>query len=385
MMISREASDILIEMSKSFRAVALTGPRQSGKTTLVKNGFPGKPYVSLENPIERNLALTDPVRFLGRFPSGAILDEVQRAPELFSYLQQILDETNERGLFILTGSNNFLLLESITQSLAGRVGYLDLLPFSYGESITAALPPVSLNEFIFFGGYPSLIYDKVLPEVWFPSYVRTYVERDVRQIKNITDLNLFQRFLNLCAGRIGQQINLSNLGNDVGVDYKTIQSWLGILQASYIIHLLPPYYKNFNKRIVKSQKLYFYDTGLASFLLGLTSSGQLESSVHRGPLFENFIVSELLKSRFNKAQRSNLFYFRDSTGNEIDVLLDHGATQTVIEIKSGETLNDSFFKNLAYFEKLTRQNGGVLMYAGDKAGFEYKNYQVKNWKQISTI
>ena len=385
MMISREASDILIEMSKSFRAVALTGPRQSGKTTLVKNGFPGKPYVSLENPIERNLALTDPVRFLGRFPSGAILDEVQRAPELFSYLQQILDETNERGLFILTGSNNFLLLESITQSLAGRVGYLDLLPFSYGESITAALPPVSLNEFIFFGGYPSLIYDKVLPEVWFPSYVRTYVERDVRQIKNITDLNLFQRFLNLCAGRIGQQINLSNLGNDVGVDYKTIQSWLGILQASYIIHLLPPYYKNFNKRIVKSQKLYFYDTGLASFLLGLTSSGQLESSVHRGPLFENFIVSELLKSRFNKAQRSNLFYFRDSTGNEIDVLLDHGATQTVIEIKSGETLNDSFFKNLAYFEKLTRQKGGVLMYAGDKAGFEYKNYQVKNWKQISTI
>ncbi len=384
-MIHRQAADILNKLASQFRTVAVVGPRQSGKTTLIREVFPQKPYISLEGMDERKLALDDPRQFLSRFPNGAILDEVQRAPDLFSYLQQMLDETDQRGLFILSGSNNFSMLESITQSLAGRIGYLDLLTFSLSENNQIKDHPTTLNDHLFLGGYPAVTFQKMEPHHWLSAYVRTYIERDVRQIKNISSLELFQRTLYLCAGRIGQQLNLSNLAAEVGTDHKTIQSWLGIMQASYILYFLQPYYKNFNKRIIKAPKIYFYDTGLASFLLGINQASQLTNHMSKGFLFENWIISELLKNRFNKAQRSNLFYFRDSTGNEIDVLLDHGSTQTPIEIKSAETLNDSFFKNLSYFEKLTGQKGGILMYAGDKAGFEYMNYQVRNWKDVHTI
>ena len=380
-MIPRDSSDSLKRIVSSFKAIAITGPRQSGKTTLTQSFFPEKPYVTLENQKDRNLALADPVNFLSAFQRGAILDEVQKAPELFSYLQGILDASDEKGKFILTGSNNFLLLESISQSLAGRVGYLDLLPFSIHESEICPTPPTTLEEHIFLGGYPSLVHDRTIPEDWFAGYVRTYVERDVRLVKNISDLNTFQRFLYLCAGRIGQQINLTNLANDTGVDYKTIQSWLSVLQASYIVYTLPPYYKNFNKRLTKTSKLYFYDTGLACYLLGIKNASELTNHGYRGPLFENFIITELLKNRYNKGQRSNLFYWRDSSGNEIDVLIDSGSTQIPVEIKSAATLNMDFFKGLNYWKKLTGQAGGNLIYAGE-SGKQYKNFSVFNWKDI---
>ena len=383
-MISRDSSELLKRITVSFKAIAITGPRQSGKTTLAKSFFPEKPYVSLENPTARNLALADPVSFLNAFPQGAILDEVQKAPELFSYLQGILDGSSEKGKFILTGSNNFLLLESISQSLAGRVGYLDLLPFSIHESEICPQPPTSLEEHIFLGGYPALVHDRANPADWVAGYLRTYVERDVRLIKNISDLNIFQRFLYLCAGRIGQQINLTNLANDTGVDYKTVQSWLGVLQASYIVYTLPPYYKNFNKRLTKTSKLYFYDTGLACYLLGIKNANELTNHGYRGPLFENFIITELLKNRFNKGLRSNLFYWRDSSGNEVDVLIDNGSTQIPVEIKSAATLNLDFFKGLNYWEKLTGQMGGKLVYSGDE-GKNYKEFTVHHWKNIGNL
>jgi predicted AAA+ superfamily ATPase len=384
-MISREAGETILKLALSFKAVALNGPRQSGKTTLLKRIFPGKKYVTLENLQERNFALSDPVQFLAQFPDGAILDEVQRAPELFSYLQQVLDEDSRKGLFILSGSNNFLLLESISQSLAGRVGYLDLLPFCLSEISRCPSPPQLINDVIFGGGYPAIAFEKITPQLWFPSYVRTYIERDVRQIKNISDLTLFQRLLYLCAGRVGQQINLSGLANDAGLDYKTVQSWLAIMQASYIVFQLPPYYKNFNKRVVKSSKLYFYDTGLACYLLGITDATQLQIHPSKGPLFENFVVSELLKNRNNAGTRNNLFYFRDSAGNEIDVLIDNGNSQIPIEVKAGETINQDFFKGLKYWSRLTGQSEGVLLYAGAKSGIKQSGYAIENWQNIGSL
>jgi predicted AAA+ superfamily ATPase len=381
-MIDRIADATLITLAKTFKAVALTGPRQSGKTTLARKTFRDKPYVSLENPEENALALTDPVQFLSRYPDGAVFDEVQRAPLLFSYLQQILDENPAKGQFILTGPNNFLLLESITQSLAGRVGYLELLPFSLAELQRVNGYSNELNDTIFRGGYPAIAHDQADPRLWFASYVRSYVERDVRQIKNISSLTLFQRFVYLCAGRVGQQLNMSSLANDVGLDYKTIQSWLAILQAGYIIYLLPPYYRNFNKRIVKSPKLYFYDSGLVCYLLGITSSDQLTNHGYRGALFENFVITELIKNRFNRGERSNLFFFRDSTGNELDIVIETGGQVIPVEIKSAESLNDGFFKALTYWEKLSHQKGGKLIYAGAKSGIKRGDFVVKNWKDV---
>jgi predicted AAA+ superfamily ATPase len=383
-MIKRKAETVLRELASQFKAVALTGPRQSGKTTLAKMVFPKKPYVSLENPDERNLALNDPRQFLSRFQTGAILDEVQRAPELFSYLQQIIDESKSKGQFILTGSNNFALLENISQTLAGRVGYLELLPFSLSETEKSG-KALELDELIFSGSYPAVIYEKANPRLWFPSYIRTYVERDVRQIKNISSLALFQRLLYLCAGRVGQQLNLSSLANDVGLDYKTIQSWLGVLQNSYIIFLLPPYHNNFNKRIIKSPKLYFYDTGLASYLLGITNAKQLFNHSLKGALFENFVLAEMLKNRYNKGERSNLYYFRDSTGNEVDIVIDEGNKLTPVELKAGETISGDYFKNLHYWEALTGKKGGLVIYTGKEANIRQYNFAVENWIKVKNL
>jgi uncharacterized protein len=380
-MIKRKAEKTLKELASQFKAVALTGPRQSGKTTLARMAFPRKPYISLENPDERNLAMNDPRGFLSRFPKGAILDEVQRAPELFSYLQQIMDENKAKGQFILTGSNNFSLLENISQTLAGRVGYLELLPFALSETEKTGAAP-KLDESIFKGSYPAIIYENANPRLWFPSYIRTYVERDVRQIKNISSLTLFQRLLYLCAGRIGQQLNLSNMANDVGLDYKTIQSWLTILQGSYIIFLLPPYYNNFNKRIIKSPKLYFYDTGLASYLLGISDEKQLFNHPFKGPLFENYVILEMLKNRYNKGNRSNLYYFRDSTGNEIDIIVDEGNKLIPIELKAGETISGDYFKNLHYWEALTGKKGGLVLYTGKESKIRQHNFVVENWIKV---
>ena len=384
-MIARDAEIVLRKLASQFKAVALTGPRQSGKSTLARTTFPEKKYVSLENPDIRALALNDTRGFLSNLPQGAIIDEAQSVPELFSYLQQVLDESNEKGRFILTGSNNFLMLENISQTLAGRIGYLELLPFCYNEIRKIPNQDLHLNQVIFSGGYPAITFDHVDPEFWFPSYIRTYVERDVRQIKNITNLNLFQKLLYLCAGRIGQQLNLNNLAIECGVDHKTIGAWMGILQASYVIHLIPPFYKNFSKRVIKSPKLYFYDTGLACALLGINASAQLISHSSRGALFENYVINELIKNRFNKGLRSNLFYWRDVSGHEIDVVLDHGSSVYAVELKSGMTVVPDFFKGLLFWQELTKYNKTYVIYGGEDTQTRSNGIEVIPWNKLDVL
>lgn len=361
-MIYREAEKELQLLSAQFKAVAVIGPRQSGKTTLVKKVFKEKAYVNLENPDLRQFAREDPRGFLSNYPDGAILDEVQRVPELFSYLQQILDEKEQNGSFILTGSNNFLLNSNISQSLAGRVGYLFLLPLDIGEINPGANMS---NQLIFKGGYPEIYQKDIDPKKYYDNYIRTYVERDVRLLKNITDLYTFERFLRLCAGRTGQLLNMSSLAADVGVDVKTIGSWLGVLEASFIAFRLYPYHENYNKRIVKMPKLYFYDTGLASALMGIEDVSQLTIHPLRGGLFENLVVVDFLKRLYNNGKQNNLYFWRDNIGNEVDLLIKKGANRYPVEIKSAQTISDEFFKGIRYWNKLTNTEGGYLVYAGD--------------------
>ncbi|MBV6426674.1 MAG: hypothetical protein KIPDCIKN_01187 [Haliscomenobacter sp.] len=378
MIVSRIAEAKARQLLGSFKSLAIMGPRQSGKTTLARHCFPEKPYVSLENPVYRNFALTDPQGFLAQYPQGAILDEIQRAPELLSFLQQKLDEGE--GKFVLTGSNNLLLLDQITQTLAGRVAYLELLPFSVEET-EAASGSKAVDRLLLEGSYPSVQAEGVAPQDWFLAYVRTYVERDVRQIRNIDNLLLFERFLSLCAGRVGQQVNFSNLATETGIDLKTAQGWLGILQASYILFLLPPYYQNFNKRVTKSPKLYFYDTGLAAFLLGIRRPDELALHPYRGPLFENWILLELIKNRFNRGERSNLYYWKDASC-EIDALIANGSGVTPVEIKSGQTIHADYFKCLHYWNRLTGHPGGLVFYAGTEKQIRSNEIAVLPWREV---
>lgn len=361
-MILRKAENELKSLARQYKSIAVTGPRQSGKTTLVRKAFPDKQYVNLENPDVRRFALDDPKGFLSTYPDGAILDEVQRTPELFSYLQQILDEKNGKGQFILTGSNNFLLQDNISQSLAGRIGYLFLLPLSIEE-----ISPETgqANQLMLKGGYPELYQKEIEIDKYYANYIRTYIERDVRLLKNINDLYVFERFLRLCAGRTGQLLNMSSLANDTGIDVKTVSSWIGVLEASFIVFRLQPYHKNFNKRIVKMPKLYFYDTGLAAALMGIDSASQLDIHPFRGGLFENLVILEFLKRLFNRGKPNNLFFWRDNTGNEIDLLIKHEQRRIPVEIKSGQTITDDFFKGIKYWNKLTQSEGGYLVYGGD--------------------
>jgi len=363
-MILRIAQAELINLSQQYKAIAVIGPKQSGKTTLVKLVFPDKPYVNLENPDLRNFASEDPRAFLDQFSKGAILDEVQRTPELFSYLQQVLDENDQTAQFILTGSNNFLLQQSIIQSLAGRVGYLNLLPFSLSE--IKNLVPTKIHELLFKGFYPPL-YDKPFEiQKWLSNYISTYIERDVRQLRSIENLVVFEKFLKLCAGRVGQLLNKNTLAMETGVDSKTIESWIGVLEASFIIFRLQPHHKNFNKRVVKMPKLYFYDVGLASALLGVQKAKQLEFHPFKGNLFENMVVVELLKQRLNKGKLNNLYFWRNSKGNEIDIIIDNFDELIPIEIKSGKTITKDYFKGLDYWNNLTGFTGGRVIYGGSQ-------------------
>lgn len=364
MKISRIAEKELFALSKQYRAIAVVGPRQSGKTTLVRRVFPEKSYVNLENTDMRRFAIEDPRGFLSGFPDGAILDEVQRVPDLFSYLQQTLDESTTKGRFILTGSNNFLLQENISQTLAGRVGYLFLLPLSLHE-LYQPLP--STDELIFRGFYPELYADMDMDAgKYYSNYIRTYVERDVRLIKNIVDLYSFERFVRLCAGRIGQLLNMSSLAIELGVDNKTIASWISVLETSFIVFRLQPYHQNFNKRIVKMPKLYFYDTGLASALLGIENKDQLSLHPFRGNLFENMVVVEFLKNRFNRGRTNNLFFWRDNVGTEIDLLLENPEQLVPIEIISGQTITDAYFKSLTMWCKISGIDTGYVIYGGNQ-------------------
>ncbi len=362
----RVATEKIKKLASRFKLIAVTGPRQSGKTTLVKDIFKHKPYVSLENPDTRRFAIEDTRGFLNEYKDGAILDEVQRTPEVFSYLQEITDNKKAPGQFILTGSNNFLLQQNIAQSLAGRVAYINLLPFSIEELYSDGHKMPGENSIIFKGLYPPVYDQRIPPQDWYPNYIRTYVDRDVRQIKNITDLIVFERFMRLLAGRTGQELNLASLAVETGVDTKTIQSWIGILESSFIIYLLRPHYKNFNKTIVKRPKIYFYDTGLVCSLLGITTETQLTNHPVRGSLFECLVVTELVKKRTNNGNPVNLYYWRDKTGHEVDIIIDNGDTLVPVEIKAGKTINNEFFKNLLYWNALSGMKKGYLIYTGDE-------------------
>ena len=385
-MINRTASIRLAKLANAFRSVAVVGPRQSGKTTLCKTVFPNKPYISLENPDILEFAKTDPRGFLAQYKNGAILDEIQRAPHLFSYLQQVLDETKKKGLFILTGSNNFLLQENIAQSLAGRIAYLQLLPLSLQELKENKKLKADYGWHILHGGYPEVITKKINATDWFAGYINTYVERDVRQLKNISNLSQFSKLLKLCAGRTGQILNLTSLSNDCGIDQKTVAAWLSVLQSSYIIYLLKPYHGNFNKRIIKTAKLYFYDTGVACSLLGISNAKQVTTHACKGGLFENMIVSELLKERFNAGIADNLYYWRDKTGNEVDIVLDKAGKLTAMELKAGETISQDFFKGIEYFAALNNTAiQKILVYGGKEEQKRSNGIIVKAWNKLTEL
>ena len=363
-MIKRTLAAKLISISKQFPAIALTGPRQSGKTTLVRETFPKKPYVLLEDPDTREFAQKDPRGFLGQYPHGAILDEIQRVPQLFSYLQGILDKAKTPGLFILTGSHNFLLMEQITQSLAGRVALLSLLPLSWQELSDSKNAFKNFEEHLFHGGYPKIYSDHLNPNDLYANYVRTYIDRDIRLIKNVHDLSIFHTFLKLCANRTGQLLNLSSLADECGITHNTAKAWISVLESSYIIFLLRPHHNNLNKRLVKTPKLFFYDTGLASYLMGISDKHMLAQNPLKGNLFECFIISEIIKSQFNKGNDPSIYFWQDKLGREIDCLIDNGPSSIPVEIKSGKTITDDYFKYITYWCSLSK-------YPAEKARIVY--------------
>ncbi|MCU0339046.1 MAG: ATP-binding protein [Spirosomaceae bacterium] len=384
-MINRQ---ILLEAQQAltqFRALCLTGPRQSGKTTLSKVLFQDKPYLNFENPTVQFEAEQNPETFLKQYQNGAVFDEVQRVPHIFRYLQEILDNNPARGQFILTGSNNFLLQEQVSQSLAGRAGYLSLLPLSYAELVEANLADNHLNKLILTGGYPEIWNEKLIPTTWMNSYVQTYVQRDVRLLRNITNLAAFTRFIYLCANYAGQILNRDDLAKKTGVDTKTILAWLGLLENSYIIFQLQPWYNNLNKRIIKSPKLYFYDTGLLCFLLGIKTEVGLEKNTAYGAIFENWVISEIRKNNFNNAQNEGMYYFRDSAGNEIDLILERESEPIAIEIKSSKKVEDSMLRGLKYWQKLQPQSQSILLHAGDRNEILNEKMSVLPYTEISNI
>ena len=385
-MIPRQAADLARSLAEEFKVVAITGPRQAGKTTLAKAVFGDRPYVNLEEPDQRQFAQDDPRRFLELYPEGAVIDEAQRCPDLFSYLQSLVDARSDAGQFILTGSQHFGLLERITQSLAGRVGFLRLLPFSIGELDRGRVRPGSLDELLFHGGYPPVYDQPVTPERWYNAYITTYVERDVRQLLNVRDLGAFQRFVALCAGNIGQLLNASRIGADVGVTHATVRSWLDILEASFIVFRLRPHHRNFRKRLVKNPKLYFFDTGLAARLLGIETPRQLATHAMRGALFENWVIAEMLKSRGNRGKNDNLFFWRSHVGEEIDVIAEGGEGLLPVEIKAKSTLAPDWFQALNKWRGLAGEIAGVpwLVYGG-KQRQRRGDVEVLPWEAIEEL
>jgi len=382
--IPRTLEPRLRELARSYLGIFLTGPRQSGKTTLARATFPDFHYLSLEDLQNRQEASDDPRGFLRRLEGerGAILDEVQRVPELFSYLQAFLDE-GRGGPLVLTGSQHFLLSESIGQTLAGRVAILELLPFSLSEiygrealepegladprAIADDPPPAELDEVLFQGGFPR-IHDRHLePTTWLDGYVRTYVERDVRTLSNVGNLETFTRFLALCAGRSGQLLSASSLAADAGISHTTARRWISILRASYVVDLLAPHHANFSKRLVKSPKLFFLDTGLLCYLLGLRRPEDLRLHPLRGAVFETFVISELRKLFLHRGRRPSLFFWRDSAGREVDVLLDFGVRRVPVEVKAGETVARDAFRGLDHYLSLSGDDTGVLIYGGSES------------------
>jgi hypothetical protein len=393
-MLGRTLTSYLQRDAGFYPVVTLTGPRQSGKTTLARSAFPDHDYVSLEDPDARAFALEDPRGFLDRFAGPVILDEAQRAPDLFSYIQGLVDDDDTPGRFVLTGSHNFLLMSGISQSLAGRSAVLHLLPFSRaeleGHAQAAPDDPRALFEndesslsmwpAIHTGFYPR-IHDRDIPtHVWMPDYVQTYVERDVRTLVNIGDLSTFEQFLRLCAGRVGQLLSYSSLANDCGVSVDTARRWLSVLETSFILFRLPPHFRNFNKRLVKSPKIYFHDTGLACYLLGIREADMLPTHPLRGALFENYVMAEVAKAFVHHRQQPEMHFWRDRTGREIDLLLARGEELYPVEIKSGKTVAGDALQSLSKWSAFAGQpvENATLVYGGDQA-FVRSGVSVRPW------
>ena len=381
-MIEREIAPKLLSYAQKFPVISLTGPRQSGKTTLLRYLLPQYRYVSLENPAIRNFAIEDPNGFLNTYDKFVIFDEVQRVPELFSYIQTKVDEDKIMGQYILSGSQNFLLLKQISQTLAGRVAVLKLLPLSYAELQKSNLLADSIAENIFKGTYPATFDRQLSSDEFYPSYIETYVQRDVRELIDVRDLRSFQTFLKLCAGRIGQPLNLSSLASDCGISSPTAKAWLSILESSFIVYTLSPYYKNFSKRLIKSPKLYFYDTGLACHLLNMTETIQAENYYQRGSLFENAMISELMKNRFNQAKNQTLYFWQDSHKNEIDLLEEIGENINLFEMKYSMTVTKEHLKNFQLFRNLSNISGqNYLIYAGSETELR-SDATVAPWRNV---
>jgi predicted AAA+ superfamily ATPase len=368
-MIERELTPTLTALFKKNPVVTVTGPRQSGKTTLCRAAFPRLAYFNLERPDSREFATEDPQGFLRACRGGAVIDEIQRAPELVSYIQADVDERRQNGLYVLTGSRQFRVTEAVSQSLAGRTSVLRLLPFSIREAHTAR-KGLDAGELVYTGFYPR-IYDHDLdPTLALGDYFETYVERDVRQVSEIRNLSAFEKFVRLCAGRAGQLLNLHSLGNDTGVSHTTARQWISVLEASYIVFLLQPFHVNISKRLVKTPKLYFYDVGLAAYLLGIETARQVATHPLRGFLFENMVVVEALKHRYNRGQRSNLAFYRDSSGTEVDLVYNLADRFLAVEIKAGETVSSSFFSNLRKIRSyLPERIAGEILVHGAEAEF----------------
>ncbi len=387
-MIKRDLEPKVKQMAQQFPVIAILGPRQSGKTTLSQETFPSYRYVSLEDFDARELANSDPRAFFAQHTNdqGIILDEIQHAPRLLSYIQTEVDKSKKHGFFVITGSQNFLLNEAITQTLAGRVAILTLLPLALSELKKADLLPADSNSMIFQGAYPRLYANNLNPVDWYPNYINTYIERDVRQIKNVSDLSTFQLFMKLCAGRIGQLLNVSSLANDCGVSVNTANAWISILEQSYIIFLLQPHFKNFNKRLVKTPKLYFYDTGIACYLLELESVKQVATHYLRGGLFESFIISELMKMRYNRGRIPHCYFWRDKIGHEVDCIIGHGGKLFPIEIKSGQTITQDYFEELHYWSELAGQEAGrsYCVYTGSESQ-DRTLVSVLKWQDLEQI
>ena len=398
-MIRRTLGERLLELSRDYPVVFLTGPRQSGKTTLTRMTFPDFVYVSLEDLQNRSEAQGDPRGFLGRFAGspGVILDEVQRAPDLFSYLQVVVDEERS-GPYVLTGSQHFLLSDNISQSLAGRAAILELLPFSIAELAgrpgrtpeslleSDAVQPKTyargLFETLFTGFFPRIHDRRLEPTTWLDGYVRTYVERDVRSVANVGDLDSFSRFLGLCAGRSGQLLNLSSLGSDAGVSHVTAKRWVSILRTSYVVDLIQPHFANYSKRLVKTPKLYFVDPGLLCYLLGIRRPEDVWNHPLRGAIFETLVFAELRKLFTNHGHKPALFFFRDTHRHEVDVIVDFGNQVLPIEIKSGETIPSDALNGLEYYRKLGGDTFGLLVYGGTTS-YQHKNHQIRSWFDLT--
>ncbi len=380
-MIKRQLEKKLLQWAGEYPVVTVTGPRQSGKTTLCRAVFPDKPYFSLEDLDNRDHARSDPRGFLSNMAEGAILDEIQYAPGLLSYIQTLVDERQQAGMFILTGSRQFEMMEPVAQSLAGRTAVARLFPFSYGE-LYGEKDPLSINEMLYAGFYPR-IHDRGLnPTEALSFYLSTYVERDVRQILAISDLDRFEIFLQLCAGRTGQLLNMQSLGGECGVTHNTVKSWLSVLQASGIIKLLQPWHANIGKRLVKSPKLYFLDTGLACYLLGIRNPEHLTGHPLRGGLFETFVIGEAFKQQAHAGVGGRLWFYRDSNGNEVDLLVENGAGMLAREVKSAMTISSDFFKGLKVLEKSVpalRSKG--LIYGGDRR-MQRNETEIVPWNQL---